>query len=227
MNYRQRPNASKNKNKRRDDIEAGYDDRLDGKATGSISGVRSGRRPFRFVNPKTSLFVGVGLSCLLIGKYLRTTVTTERIADAYDDHSSIGRQNEKVGSPEPDPPGWETWDRHELKEYLECGKIFETSRPIISDEEWRYFRDLYNQHVAEQGPDNKDVTYKMGKKPFDSPVVGAFTPDKGRGLIASRDIARGETIFTASNNTIVFTKTVAILYEKRKIYSLITNVEHG
>mmetsp|Transcript_4248 Transcript_4248/g.8167 ORF Transcript_4248/g.8167 Transcript_4248/m.8167 type:complete len:347 (-) Transcript_4248:195-1235(-) len=105
---------------------------------------------------------------------------------------------------------WKKFNHRKLKTYFGCDKLFEKPRPLITKREWIYFRHLYNQHVEEEQQNvgdkvNKDVSYKMGKDPFDTPVEGAFTPGKGRGLIASRDIAKGELIFTGSNNTIVFT----------------------
>lgn len=104
-----------------------------------------------------------------------------------------------------DPEKWEQFSYHDLRKYFGCNKLFEKPRPIITDDEWRYFRDLYNQHLAaDLAAGNPPDTYKLGKEPYDCPVEGSITADKGRGLVASRDISKGELIFTASNNTIVF-----------------------
>ena len=65
-----------------------------------------------------------------------------------------------------------------------------------------YFRDLYNKHAAFRN--EKDVSYKFTNETYVSPVKTVLTKDKGRGLIASSDIQKGELIFTGTNKTIVF-----------------------
>jgi len=109
-----------------------------------------------------------------------------------------------------DPADEQTFDHSELKHYFGCDKLFETPRPDITEDEWRYFRDLYNEFVEYEYTNNPKEypngteTYKVGKPWLDSPVYGNTTPDKGRGLAASRDISKGELIFTGTNNTLVF-----------------------
>jgi len=105
---------------------------------------------------------------------------------------------------------WSTFTSSQLKRYFGCSKLFKTPRPIITKRNWIYFRDLYNQFLEENlhidgGNGNVDRTYyKVTEKVATHPVEGTFTTTKGRGLIASRDIKRGELIFTGTNNTIVF-----------------------
>jgi len=104
---------------------------------------------------------------------------------------------------------WSTFTSSQLKRYFGCSKLFKTPRPIITKRNWIYFRDLYNQFLEENlhidGSGNVvDRTYKVTEKVATHPVEGTFTTTKGRGLIASRDIKRGELIFTGTNNTIVF-----------------------
>jgi len=101
---------------------------------------------------------------------------------------------------------WETFGGRQLKQYFGCEELFETPRPTISRRNWIYFRDLYNEYAARERslPNNEDTTHKVNDDSVSFPVEGAVTADKGRGLIASRDIKRGELIFTGTNNTIVF-----------------------
>ena len=100
-------------------------------------------------------------------------------------------------NPEDEP----AFDHSELKKYFGCRELFKKAREDISVDHWRYFRDLYNEYVAKQKP----KTYKVAERTdHNNPVDQSVTPDKGRGLIASRDIKRGELIFTGTNNTIVF-----------------------
>lgn len=108
------------------------------------------------------------------------------------------------------PSDEQVFDRTELKYYFGCHELFDTPRPVITDSEWHNFRDLYDEFVTKEYTHNPQAypngpeTYKVGKPWHDSPVYGNTTPDKGRGLAASRDIAKGELIFTGTNNTLVF-----------------------
>ena len=101
---------------------------------------------------------------------------------------------------------WEIFDASELKRYFGCKQLFKTPRPLITKRIWAYFRELYNQYVKQEQSivNNVDSTHQVSAKSSNFPVEGAFTTDKGRGLVASRDIKRGELIFTGTNNTIVF-----------------------
>ena len=76
----------------------------------------------------------------------------------------------------------------QLKTYFKCDELFTTLRPIITDGQWRYFRDLYNRYEAGQGTDDGDRSYKLARVPFDSPVEGALTASKGRGLVSVRNL---------------------------------------
>ena len=99
---------------------------------------------------------------------------------------------------------WETFNYNQLRKYFGCDRLFENPSPVISQSDWRYFRELYNQHIAMYSWKDNGTSYKLGNSPFYLPVEGAFTETKGRGLIALRDIAKGDMAMTATNNTIVF-----------------------
>lgn len=100
-----------------------------------------------------------------------------------------------------DPRDEQSFDHHKLWRYFGCRELFSKAREDISADHWRYFRDLYNDYVAKQKP----KTYKVSnRQDHINPVGQNVTPDKGRGLVASRDIKRGELIFTGTNNTIAF-----------------------
>lgn len=153
------------------------------------------------------IFLGIaGLLYLLVVNLPSTststppTITTRRAAEKR--HPREGRQK-ATGL---DPAKWETFKFNDLRQYFGCTQLFEKPRPVISQGNWRYFRDLYNQHIESYVPnaDGGDTSYKLGKVPFEMKVEGALTEDKGRGIIASRDIAKDEMIFTGTNNTIVF-----------------------
>ena len=92
----------------------------------------------------------------------------------------------------------------EIEEYFECDEVFATTRPIWTAEQWREVRDFY-RHFAE---DNHFGTYQIAKdRVFDSSELAVpfqAGEEKGRGLMAARDIQEGEIVIRSSNNTIVF-----------------------
>lgn len=94
-------------------------------------------------------------------------------------------------------------DRHELKKYFDCARV-NSKRPVIREDEWRYFRDLYNEFTALEALEWRNDTYKWNDRHIPSPVLGALTPDKGRGVVAARDVREGERVFAGTNNTIVY-----------------------
>lgn len=101
-----------------------------------------------------------------------------------------------------DPANWESFTLNELEKVFGCH--YRKPHPVITKGNWQHFRDLYNQFESAQGPNDLDTSYKLGNEPSTFPIEVVMTRKKGRGLIASRNIAKGEKIFRASNNTIVF-----------------------
>ena len=102
-----------------------------------------------------------------------------------------------------DPAEEGTFDRHELKKYFDCPRV-NSKRPVIREDEWRYFRDLYNEFAALEALEGRNDTYTWSGRHIPSPVKGALTPGKGRGIVAARDIRAGERVFAGTNNTIVY-----------------------
>ena len=98
-----------------------------------------------------------------------------------------------------DPKDEQSFDMFELQSYFGCGELFKKPREDITVDHWRYFRDLYN--AKQMMPSTYKAAHRLDHV---NPVDQTVSPDKGRGLIASRDIKRGELIFTGTNNTIAF-----------------------
>jgi len=140
------------------------------------------------------LFISLGTTGYWIGVNLEPMVMNTNTKDVENHLDSIhnGLESSK----------WKTFSSSELNKYFGCKQLFKTPRPIITEKNWMYFRDLYNKHAAFRY--DKDVSYKFTNETYVSPVKTVLTKDKGRGLIASRDIQKGELIFTGTNNTIVF-----------------------
>lgn len=137
----------------------------------------------------------------------RNDTSTHILVPGYTDASlkryKKERRDAAIAKSELDPAEEHIWDSHELKKYFDCKRVL-TKRPVIQDNEWRYFRDLYNEFIESEASQGRNETYKFGSRNIPTKVEGTMTPDKGRGLIASQNIAKGERIFTGTNNTIIY-----------------------
>ena len=110
-----------------------------------------------------------------------------------------------------DPMLWETFTYWEIYHYFACNKVLSTQRPWWSEEQYMSVRDFYHEfaenddtpfigYITRSTYQASDEVYNMSEKaiPYQTGTV------KGRGLKAARNIQHGETIFKATNNTIVF-----------------------
>ena len=144
--------------------------------------------------------------------------------EAYVDNSDIQRELEIKNALDPDD--WYRYSYWELHAYFSCAYEFTKSKPIPSPERWNEIRSYYHQFVAEDLEDwplenekePRSYVYTEGEyRPPMEPFQSGF---KGRGLRANRFIARGELVFKATNNTIIFThghtwrKFLFALYER-------------
>ncbi|KAK1739902.1 hypothetical protein QTG54_009661 [Skeletonema marinoi] len=111
------------------------------------------------------------------------------------------------------PTKWDTFDHYKMRTYFECSKAFESERPWWTDQEWRIVRELYQDLLKSERAglvrgSTKIGTYRVSDEVFDfSQIVVPYQAgkEKGRGLKAAKDIRKGDMIFKATNNTVVFT----------------------
>lgn len=110
-----------------------------------------------------------------------------------------------------DPESWYEYSYWELHAYFSCHRAFAAGRPLYDFEKWADLRQYWNTFRKE---DMKELPIPMGKPErtyqfadgaFDPPLTPFQSMDKGRGLKAARDISKGEMVFTATNNTVIFT----------------------
>ena len=110
-----------------------------------------------------------------------------------------------------DPMLWDTFTYWEIYHYFACTKVLSTQRPWWSEEQYMAVRDFYHEFAKKDDTpfigytirstyQASDEVYDMSEKaiPYQTGTV------KGRGLKAARNIHQGETIFKATNNTVVF-----------------------
>ena len=148
----------------------------------------------------------------------------EAPVETYVDDSDV--QKERMIKQALDPDEWYRYSYWELHAYFSCAYEFTKSKPIPSTERWNEIRSYYHTFVLEdledwplqEGEGPRSYVYTEGEY---SPPMEAFQSGfKGRGLRANRLITKGELVFKATNNTIIFThghtwrKFLFALYER-------------
>lgn len=118
---------------------------------------------------------------------------------------------------------WDELSYWELHASFTCHRVMAGNRPVYDAERWRRLRDFYNEFVADDlkkdpiAAGDPPRTYKFSEDSFDAPTdpfgveevaddadITEEDEEKGRGLRAARDIGKGELVFKATNNTVVF-----------------------
>jgi len=127
--------------------------------------------------------------------------------ELYNDISN--EANEKA---ELNPEFWDEFIYWDLHDYFLCNRVFARSRPIYDTVKWNGVRQLYHDFAKKDkkdrsyDEDNPKRMYQFSTESFDPPIEpfqagGA----KGRGIKAARDISKGELVFKATENTVIFT----------------------
>lgn len=109
-----------------------------------------------------------------------------------------------------DIDNWHKFRYWEMHAYFSCARQFATSRPVYDMQKWNEVRQLWNDFANEDKLDNfepgmNERTYQFSNDSFDPPMEAFHAGEKGRGLRAARDIQKGELVFKATNNTVIFT----------------------
>ena len=89
----------------------------------------------------------------------------------------------------------------EMKQSRSCDVIFSSQRPLYSEDDWQYLRDLWSSQ-QQAGKQLKIVKTRKNKNTnFISPIQSGQTIDgKGRGLFATRDIKKGEMTYNGEGS---------------------------
>ena len=111
-----------------------------------------------------------------------------------------------------DPEKWYKYNYWELHAYFGCARVFGGQRLVYDSEKWAGIRDYWNvfkKNDEKKKPLDKKGprTYQFNEDSFDLSI--ALDPfqagEKGRGLKAKQDVKKGELVFKATNNTLIFT----------------------
>lgn len=109
------------------------------------------------------------------------------------------------------PDLWHRFKYWELHAFFSCARVFAGGRPVYDDAKWNEIRDFWYEFVEEDKKEKpiregeSERSYQYVTETFDPPLEPFQTKGKGRGLKAMRDISKGEMIFKATNNTVIFT----------------------
>ena len=87
-----------------------------------------------------------------------------------------------------------------MKEIFDCERLYQKGRPLYSHEQYSHLRQVYRQIMIEQSED-PNITEEIANDGTISsltvPFVATYIPGKGRGVIAGRDIEKGERLWSS------------------------------
>jgi len=108
------------------------------------------------------------------------------------------------------PAGWEEFTYVDVRDHFDCGtRSRDDAKPLPSLEDWTLMRRTYNKVVDEDQrwddpvPPTRGYSFVQGV-PAPPPYYPKFSPDKGRGLFASRDLKKGELVHDGTHSDVVF-----------------------
>ena len=141
-----------------------------------------------------------------LAKILADIKDTKVAAELY-----LDIKEEKQKAARLDPEKWETFSYWQLHAYFGCTRAFAGKRPIYDAAKWAEIRDYWHQFKKEDEEETPIVeelgprTYQFTTETAEFALEPFQSGEKGRGLLAARDISKGEMVFKGTNNTIVFT----------------------
>ena len=150
-------------------------------------------------------------------EYFKNDLELTRILDSMDDNNAaelyhdIRREYKRRAKLETIVhDSWGTFTYWQLHAYFGCKRVFAGRRYAYDAAKWADVRQFWHQfkrEYEERYPQHKlnPRTFQYTTASFDMALEPFQSGEKGRGLRAARDISKGELVFTASNNTIVFT----------------------
>lgn len=128
-------------------------------------------------------------------------------AAADDGDGACGRpEDEAAGF----PAGWEEFSYVDIREHFDCGaRSRDGAKPLPSLEDWVLLQRTYTRVVDKDQLWNDPVPPTLGYSfvkgvPAPPPYAPRFSPGKGRGLFASRDLRQGELVHDGTHSDVVF-----------------------
>jgi len=119
------------------------------------------------------------------------------------------------------PDGWETLSYGGIRRHFNCkAHAHDQSKPLHSQEEWQFIREKYNGVVDDRVKFDDPMPPTLGYTLRDQsppPFFAKFSPGKGRGVFASRDIKKGELVHDGNRSASQFSDGMAW---RRFVFSL-------
>lgn len=113
----------------------------------------------------------------------------------------------------PLPEEWEIYSFVEIHRHFDChAHALDQSKPLHSLEQWRYMREKYCDVVDDSAAFSDTVPPTAGYALSDGtppPYYAKFSPGRGRGIFASRDISKGELVHDGERSAVAFPDAAA------------------
>lgn len=109
------------------------------------------------------------------------------------------------------PDEWETYTYSDIRDHFDCGyRSGDNEKPLPSMEDWQLMRTTYTKVVDntkkwnDPVPPTKGYSFDRNKLGTPPPYYAKFSPGKGRGLFATRDIPKGEVVHDGTHSDVIF-----------------------
>lgn len=168
-----------------------------------------------FVLCVAGLFVGISIG----EHYSELLREVQHPARADGSEFTHGETNKIL----PPPNGWEHFSRAEIHQHFSCNvHAQDQSKPLHTLETWTLFREKYAINVDADFKFDDPIPPTEGYSIdiahlLPPPFVANFSPGKGRGVFATRNIEKGELVHDGNRSAMQFTDTLAW---RRFVFSL-------
>eukprot|EP00581_Thalassiosira_minuscula_P020136 CAMPEP_0183719080 /NCGR_PEP_ID=MMETSP0737-20130205/12162_1 /TAXON_ID=385413 /ORGANISM="Thalassiosira miniscula, Strain CCMP1093" /LENGTH=335 /DNA_ID=CAMNT_0025948767 /DNA_START=66 /DNA_END=1073 /DNA_ORIENTATION=+ len=122
------------------------------------------------------------------------------------------------------PKNWKHYSYNDIRDHFHCRKRSkDNTKSLPTLEEWNFMREIFVQVVDpnkkwEDDPVPPTLGYSLEKGiPAPPPYYPKASPGKGRGLFATRDIAKGELVHDGTHSDVIFPDAIAW---RRYVFSL-------
>ncbi|KAL7554848.1 hypothetical protein ACHAWF_018393 [Thalassiosira exigua] len=154
---------------------------------------------------QSTSFVSVNFDEQVRDEPLPRLESTPRVSRRVEEAGSTAGQS-KDDEVLPRPEGWEYYGYHDARKHFDCEARKAKSLPTLED--WELFRSAFKETVDPAAkfddpiPPTRGYTLGFhGPPPF---RAGPAASGRGRGLIASKDIKKGEIVHDGSDGDVLF-----------------------
>jgi len=122
------------------------------------------------------------------------------------------------------PDGWESYSYEDVRHHFDCAsRSKDDEKPLPSAKDWELMRRKFTEVVDDtkrwdDDPVPPTLGYSLERGvPYPPPYYAEYSPGRGRGVFASRDIAEGELVHDGTRSDVIFPDASAW---RRYVFSL-------